>query len=41
MIKFHSISACFHMMCFLLFQSLDVSASENLSDSQVFQLDLS
>ena len=40
-IQFGSISVNFSsMFFFFLFQSLDISASENLFVSQVFQLDL-
>ena len=39
-IRFHSISVSLGSIFFLLFQSIDVRASENLFDSQVFQLDL-
>ena len=39
-IQFSSILVGFSSMCFFLFQSLDVRASENLSTSYIFQSDL-
>ena len=39
-IQFHSFLQALAACIFFLFQRLDVRASENLSDSQIFQLHL-